>query len=210
MSGAQTVFVVDDDPGMRKSMRVLLKSADLNAEIFESAKDFLDSYDPARGGCLILDLRMPEISGIELQERLVKMGNLLPIIIVSGHANVATAVKSMKLGSFEFLEKPFSPERLLEQVNAALEMDRETRVRRTQKAALRARLDRLTAKERDILALVVAGKQSKMIADQLGLSVSTVDNHRANLMKKLGAGTTADLTRITLTADPDFKFSPSA
>lgn len=202
MKHPQTVFVVDDDPGMRKSVSLLLKSAHLEAETFASAREFLGAFDPQREGCLILDLRMPEISGIELQEELLRIGSSLPIIVVSGHASVSTAVRSMKLGSFEFLEKPYSPEILLERVSAALELDQRSHQLRAQAADSRSRLDRLTPKERQILAHVVSGKTSKQIAERLGLSVSTIDNHRANLMKKLRAETAADLTRIALTADP--------
>jgi two-component system, LuxR family, response regulator FixJ len=210
MTEMQTVFIVDDDRGMRGALGDYLRSAKLNVETFDSARSFLAAYVPSRPGCLILDIRMPGMTGLELQEHLVLQGVPLPILVVSAHAQVADAVKSMKLGSFEFIEKPYASEFLLKRVREALEHDQRTRSERSQLAQARECFKKLTEREKEILRLVVAGKQSKRIADLLELSVSTVDNHRANIMRKLSAETSADLTRIALLIDPGLAFSRSA
>lgn len=202
MTAPQTVFVIDDDSRIRESLTALLASVGLQVEAFESAMAFLEVYDPSRSGCLVLDIRMPEMSGIELQERLVSKKATIPIIIVSAHADVPTVVRTMKLGSFDFLEKPFSPQQLLETIYKALEQDRRQRMEHAIRFSVQQSLALLTSREREILALVVSGNPSKKIATQLNLTVSTVDNHRANIMRKLRAETPADLTRIALLADP--------
>jgi two-component system, LuxR family, response regulator FixJ len=207
--GKQTVFVVDDDPGMRKSLGRLLQSVGLPFEAYDSATTFLAGHDPDRPGCLVLDVRMPEMSGLELQEQLTARRMSLPIIVVSGHADVSMAVRAMKLGSFDFIEKPCSPQQLLECIYKALALDRRTRTELRWRHSMKLRLHLLSARERQILALVVSGQTSKAIAKQLAVSVSTVDNHRANIMKKLGATTPADLTRIAVAADPDFLLPPA-
>jgi len=198
----ETVFIVDDDPGMRKSLGRLLESVNLPMETFASAKEFLESYEVDRPGCLILDVRMPEMSGLELQQEMAERRIFLPVIVVSGHADVNTAVRAMKLGSFDFIEKPCPPQYLLERIYNALAEDRRTRADRRWRESLRARLALLTPREREILNLVASGRPSKWIARQLDLSVSTVDNHRANIMRMLEAATPADLTRIAVAADP--------
>jgi two-component system, LuxR family, response regulator FixJ len=198
----QTVFVVDDHPSMRQTLSNFLKAAQLNVESFDSAKSFLATYHPTRAGCLVLDIKMPEMSGLELQEYLLSIGASLPIIIVSGQAAVMEAVKAMKLGSFDFMEKPYSPEVLLKRVREALECDRNTRRSRERRGELRARFDQLTDREKQILSSIIIGKHSKIIAEDLGVSVSTIDNHRANIMKKLKAESPADLTRLAILADP--------
>lgn len=206
MTSNQTVFVVDDSPGMREAVSSFLLANGMSVKTFGSAKEFLAAYDGSSGGCLILDIRMPEMSGVELQEHLLAQGVTLPIIIVSGHAAITDAVKAMKLGSFEFMEKPYSPDILLRRVREALEHDRKIRTENALLTQFKSRYLRLTEREKQILALVVAGKQSKIIADRMGLSVSTIDNHRANIMNKLHAETSADLVRIALLADPDLAF----
>ena len=202
LNTVQTVFVVDDNADMRQAVGDYLECAQLTVEKYASAKDFLAAYSPAKSGCLILDIHMPQMSGLELQAHLLSKNISIPIIIVSGRAVVTDAVKSMKMGSFEFLEKPYSSEFLLKRVREALEVDRLKRQGDGQMTDLRLRLDQLTERERQVLTQVVTGKQSKHIADTLGIAVSTVDNHRANIMRKLQAETSADLTRIALLADP--------
>lgn len=202
MDNGQTVFVVDDDPGMRNVLCGFLRASGFRFQAFGSAIEFLSAYASDRGGCLVLDLRMPEMSGLELQERLVGLGFSLPIIVVSGNAAVVDAVKAMKLGSYDFIEKPYSSELLLLRIREALDHDRRARTERARKAEAAARLRMLTKREKQVLRHVVSGRQSKAIADEMGLSVSTIDNHRANIMKKLKAETSADLTRIALLIDP--------
>ncbi|MEZ0391043.1 MAG: response regulator transcription factor [Pseudobdellovibrionaceae bacterium] len=203
MKPAPTVFVIDDDPGMRKSLTFLFKSEGFLVETFKDGPSFLRTYNPERPGCLILDIRMPGMSGLEVQEHLFSIADPIPIIIISAHADVSSAVRALKGGSFDFLEKPYSPTLLLERVKMALEKDQALRAEKVWRVSYLHRVQELTAREKQILALVVAGKPSKMVADRLGLSVSTVDNHRARIMKKLKAETTADLTRIALLADPN-------
>lgn len=204
----QTVFVVDDNLDVRSSLTDFLQVAGLKARGFESGSEFLSFYKPAMPGCLILDIHMPGMSGIELQENLCAGGFNLPIIIVSGKAVVSDAVKTMKLGTFEFIEKPYDPKFLLARVREALKTDEKRRRENSKLENIRGRFEKLTVRELEILGLVVKGLQSKAIASDIGLSISTVDNHRANLMKKLGAKTAADLTRIVLQIDPSLAFKP--
>jgi two-component system, LuxR family, response regulator FixJ len=201
-AGSETVFVVDDDIGTRSALSRFLQSAGLRCETFELARQFLQAYDCERSGCLVLDIQMPEMSGLELYEHLAAERSSLPVIVVSGHADVGTAVRAMKLGSFDFLEKPCAPEHLLERIQAALARARRFQSDRERRESLRERIGQLTSRQREILAAVVKGNPSKAIANQLGLTVSTVDNHRANIMKKLHAASAADLTRIAVAADP--------
>ena len=197
------VYVVDDDEGVRKSLNLLLTSEAYTVKTYSTAEKFLTDFDPRIPGCLILDLRMPGMSGHELQEVLLAEKILLPTIVMSAHGNIGCAVKAMKLGSFDFLEKPYDTSELLALVKKAhahainLWEDHQWRYE------LRESLNRLTPREQEILVMVVAGKPSKHIADVLKLSVSTVDNHRDKIMKKLKAETTADLARITLSAKPE-------
>ena len=206
MNSGQTVFVVDDNLAMLQAVGDYLRGAQLNVETFSSAKDFLAAYSETRPGCLLLDIHMPEMSGIELQERLLEMNISIPIIIVSGRAAVSDAVKSMKMGSFDFLEKPYSSEFLLKRVRDALDHDHKRRSDRSKSSESRNRFEQLTDRELQILSHVISGKPSKVIADQMGLAVSTVGNHRANIMRKLQAETSADLTRIALLLDPSLAF----
>lgn len=197
-----TIFVVDDDAKVRQSLGDFLRASGFEVAEFASASGFLDNCRPGQSGCLILDLHMPEISGIELQEALQARGIRLPAIIVSGQASIADAVKATRLGAFEFIEKPYSPDVLLKRVHEALELDREKREESAKQEILRGRLRSLTKRERQILSWVVVGHDSKTIAEKAGLSVSTVNNHRSNIMEKLAAKTAADLSRIAILADP--------
>jgi len=193
-----TVFIVDDDAAMRDSLRWLLESVGLSAETFGTAEEFLRAYAPQRPGCLVLDVRMPGMSGLSLQDTLVGRKVRLPIIIVTGYAEVPTAVRALKTGAVDFLQKPFSDDVLLERVRLAIELDREARAAQARRADADARYAQLTTREREVMALVVAGKPNKVIAAELNLSPKTVEVHRANVMKKMEADSVAELVRLAI------------
>lgn len=194
-----TVFVVDDDEAMRKSIHWLMESVDLPVEMFSSAQDFLRACDPQRHGCLLLDVRMPGMSGMDLLEKLKGDGLHLPVIIITGHGDVPMAVRALKHGAFDFIQKPFNSQDLLDQVNAALQQDRAYRRQYREVAALHDQFATLTGREREIVELVVTGDSSKVIAAKLGISPKTVDIHRANIMKKVNVHTIAELVQSRLT-----------
>ncbi len=198
MSPDPTVFVVDDDDAIRDSLRWLLESARLPVETFASASEFLTAFDAARPGCLVLDVRMPEMSGLELQERLAARGGSLPIIVLTAHADVPMAVRAMKNGAADFLVKPFRSQELLERIHAALRKDTEARAEAQRRAAILARLATLTAREREVMDLVVAGRSNKAIAAQLEVSTKTVEAHRTRIMEKMEADSLADLVRMAV------------
>jgi RNA polymerase sigma factor (sigma-70 family) len=200
MAEMPTVFVVDDDHAVRKSLDMLVCSVGLAVETYASAQEFLDHYRPDRPGCLVLDVRMPGMSGLELQRHLKEHGVRVPIIIVTGHGDVPIAVRAIKDGALEFLEKPFSKQLLLEHIHDALKFD----VRQRQEAASRSdienRMAALTEREREVMELVAAGKASKEVAAALGISKKTVDVHRARVMHKLQVETLAELVELALTS----------
>jgi two-component system response regulator FixJ len=198
MEQRATVYVVDDDAAMRDSLCWLLSSVSLRAKAYASADEFLADWDPNAPGCLLLDLRMPGLNGLELQERLVRDGHHIPIIFLSGHGDVPTAVRAMQAGAVEFLTKPFSERFLLERVQAALEQDAQQRKQRRQTEVLRARYAVLTPREREVLHLVVAGKVNREIAEELSISPKTVELHRSNLMKKMHADSIPSLVAMCL------------
>jgi two-component system response regulator FixJ len=198
MNEEPTVFIVDDEEAIRDSLSCLLQSVGLRAEAYRSARDFLRAYDPRRPGCLLLDIRMPGLSGLELQERINAAGGRTPIVVITGHADVASAVRAMKAGAIDLLEKPCSDEVLLDRVRAALEKDSEQRASHLRRAQVTSRLDHLTVRERQVLAMVVAGKANKVIAANLGISEKTVEVHRKRVMEKMGVRSVADLVRMTL------------
>jgi FixJ family two-component response regulator len=198
MKAEPTVFVVDDDAGIRKSTCVLLESAGLPFREFDSATSFLSEYKPDMPGCLVLDLHMPGMSGIDLVERLRADKASLPILIVSGTGTVPLAVKGMKLGVLDFLVKPVDPAVLISKVQAALELDAQQRSDAASLNVIRQRLSTLTAREEELLRLLVSGMANKNIAAELGISIKTVENHRANLMEKTGALNAADLVRMAM------------
>jgi two-component system response regulator TtrR len=196
---ASLVYVVDDDEAVRDSLRWLLEANHYQVSCFARAEEFLASYEPTRTACLILDVRMPGMSGLELQEQLVARGVNLPILFITGHGDVPMAVATMKKGAVDFIEKPFNEADLrasVERMLAAAENEAETRRREREREGL---LSRLTARERQVLECIVAGRLNKQIADDLGISIKTVEAHRANIMDKLNAGTVADLLRLALT-----------
>ena len=196
MPSKPTVFIVDDDPAVRDSLRWLLGSVDLAVETYATGEHFLRAYDPARPGCLVLDVRMPGMGGLRLQEELTAQGIRLPIIILTGYAEVQTAVRALKTGAFDFLEKPYSDEMLLDRIHHAIETDRQTRAAAALRAEVAAHYALLTPREREVMGLVTAGKANKVIATELGLSPKTVEVHRAAVMDKMGADSVADLVRL--------------
>lgn len=195
-----TVFVVDDDHAVRKSLDVLIRSVGLKVEAYASAQAFLDQYDCERPGCLVLDVRMPGMSGLELQKTLNERAIGLPVIIITGHGDVPIAVRAMKAGAVEFLEKPFSKQLLLEHIHEAISLDAGQRKEHSRQSAIETRLGQLSPREREVMELVVAGKLSKQIAAELGLSKKTVDIHRAHLMEKMGVTSVAELAEQVVTA----------
>jgi FixJ family two-component response regulator len=196
-----TVFVVDDDAAMRDSMYWLLESVSLAVRMFSSANDFLSAGDLCQPGCILLDVRMPGMSGMELLEQLKGHGILQPVIIITGHGDVPMAVRALKHGAFDFIQKPFNGQELLDRVNAALKLDRENRQHHKEIEGLRSHFDILTVREREIMELVVAGYSSKIIGKKLGISSRTVDIHRSNIMKKLNVRSIAELVQCRLALD---------
>jgi len=193
-----TVFIVDDDAAVRNSLRLLVKSVGLTAAVFASAQEFLASYDPQQPGCLALDVRMPGMSGLELQQQLNLRGAVIPVIFITGHGDIPMAVEAMQHGAFDFLQKPFRDQDLIDRIQRALERDRENRAALGERTRIRERLDSLTPREREVLALVTSGKANKTMAADLGLSQRTVEIHRARVMEKMGASSVAQLVRMVL------------
>ena len=193
------VFVVDDDQAMRRSMEMLIGSVGLHVETFPSAQEFLRVYDPNQPGCMVLDVRMPGMSGLELQTTLRERNIDLPIIMVTGHGDVPVAVQALKNGAFEFLEKPFSAQILLEYIHDALHRDMENRLQRSKQDDIVNRLATLTERERQVMDQVVVGKVNKEIAASLGLSKKTIEVHRAHVMRKLKVDTLAELVELAVT-----------
>ncbi len=191
-----TVFVVDDDPATRDSLSLLLESAGFPAECYNHARGFLEGYRPHRSGCLVLDIRMPEMSGLELQEALVARGFNIPIIFITGHGDVPMSVKAMKRGAVDFLEKPFDDETLISCVRQALAQDARTRRIEAQNSTVAVRFSRLTEREQEVMGLVVAGRSNKEIAQKLQCSHRTVEVHRSRLMAKMEAHTLPELVSM--------------
>lgn len=198
-----TVFVVDDDEAMRNSLRWLIESAELQVETFDSAQAFLDGYYPGRSGCLLLDVRMPGMNGLELQSQLWSRDITLPVIVITGHGDVAMAVKAMKAGALDFIEKPFNDETLLDSIQRALMTDVELRESRATRAEIAARMAHLTRREHEVMEMVTAGKSNKEIAADLDVSSKTVEAHRARVMEKMEARSLAELVRMSMIATSD-------
>ena len=203
MKSGAIVHIVDDDPGVRKSLGLMMEAASLAVKVYESGEEFLDAVDPRQPGCMVLDLRMPGISGIEVLQRLRAAHNEIPAIIISGHADVPTAIRSMKLGAIDLLQKPFEPSALLDAVRNAIASSIEHQHRRAEQESIRERLAKLTPRELHLLKLVVAGMPNKRIATDLKISIKTVANHRGNLMAKMQALNAADLARMSMVAGVD-------
>lgn len=198
-----TIFVVDDEADIRDSLRLLMRSVGLKTETFASAQEFLGAYDPGRPGCLILDVRMPGMSGPELQEKLRKNEINIPIIIITGHGDVPTAVRTMKAGAIDVIEKPFSDQLLLDRVQQALERDATDRKERAERERIAARLARLTPREREVMEGIVDGKLNKVIAADLGLSTRTVEIHRSRIMEKMQVRSVSNLVQMVLSVRGD-------
>ncbi len=198
----QIVYIVDDDEALRDSLAWLLDSAGYATESFESAEGFLETYSESMAGCLLLDVRMPGMSGLELYERLREMHATLPVVFITGHGDVPMAVAALKRGAADFIEKPFNDEAMLKLVEQCLANEREHRCRRRQDAEVARRLDQLTQREREVLELIIVGKLNKQIADTLGISIKTVEVHRARVMEKMGVQSLAELVQNVVTREP--------
>ncbi|WP_417389717.1 response regulator transcription factor [Gimesia sp.] len=193
-----TVFVVDDDPAIRKSLRWLIESVGLKVQTHELASEFLESYSPEFPGCLVLDVRIPGMSGLELQEKLRERGYDIPVIIVSGYGDVPMAVRAMKAGAIDFLEKPVSDQVLLDYIQKGIETDIRNKQNRVQNQDLMERKETLTRREREVMEYVVVGFSSREIAEKLNVSFKTVEAHRAKIMKKMQAKSVPKLIQMDL------------
>jgi FixJ family two-component response regulator len=190
------VFIVDDDDSVRKALTRLIKSVDLTVETFASAHDFLKRKSHNGPACLLLDIRMPGLSGLDLQDELVAAGLTLPIIFISAHGTIPLTVRAMKAGAVDFIEKPFEDQTLLDAINQSLKKDRQAKLEQAEVREIQRRADSLTPREREVFALVVSGKLNKQIAFKLGTSERTIKAHRARVMKKMQAKSLADLIRL--------------
>jgi FixJ family two-component response regulator len=198
-----TVFVVDDDETTRNAMRTLFESVGHRVETFASGEAFLGSYHPGRSGCMVVDIVMPGISGLELLEKLNARGIDLPVVVITGRREVPLAVRAMRAGAVDFLEKPVRNQTLLNSIHRALDQKRRSKVSTGAKAEIETRFRRLTRRECEVMALVVAGHANKIIAGRLGISQRTVENHRARVMEKMNARVLADLVRMATAIDID-------
>lgn len=190
------VFVVDDDKAVRKSLERLIKSVDLTVQAFSSAREFLESDPSAGPSCLVLDVRMPGLSGIDLQKELGKMGYTIPIIFITGYGDIPMSVRTMKRGAIDFLTKPFNDQDLLDAIHRAIEKDKQTRREQDEIGTIQQRVDSLTPREREVFSLVVIGMLNKQIAYDLGMSEKTVKVHRSRVMDKMQADSLAELVRL--------------
>ena len=190
------VFIVDDDDSVRRALARLIKSVDLNVETFASADDFLKRQPHNGPACLVLDIRMPGLSGLDLQDELVAAGRTLPIIFISGYGSIPISVRAMKAGAVDFIEKPFEDQTLLDGINQSLKKDKQAKLEQAEVREIQRRVDSLTPREREVFALVVSGKLNKQIAFELGTSERTIKAHRARVMKKMQAKSLAELIRL--------------
>ena len=193
-----TVYVVDDDEAVRDSLQWLLEGKDYRVRCFDSAESFLSRYDPREVACLIVDIRMAGMTGLDLHDRLIERKSPLPIVFITGHGDVPMAVDTMKKGALDFIQKPFNEDALVNLVERMLDVARQSFAGYQQAASREALLAKLTSREAQVLERIVAGRLNKQIADDLGISIKTVEAHRANIMEKLGANTVADLLKIAL------------
>lgn len=198
-----TVFVVDDDPAVCKSLSRVLESVNLQAKVFNSAGDFLAHFDPAEPGCLVLDVRLPDMSGLELQKLLIQRHVSTPVIMISGHAEIPMAVQAVQAGAIDFIQKPFSYQVFIDRVQEALSHDASTRIEARKADEIAARRATLSPREVDVLERLVAGRSAKQIAAELGISSKTIDNHRARILEKMGVESTVELVRLILSQRPE-------
>lgn len=197
----QTVFIVDDNEAMRDSLALLMKSVGFNHETYADAQEFLDHYDPVTPACLLLDIRMPGASGLELQKKLIDMKQELPIIFITSHGDVPMAVEAMKKGAADFFQKPFRDQALLDRINQIFEQTHSHQQKLAESREVRERMETLTAREQEIINLVVEGLGNKVIAAELGISSRTVELHRAHVMQKMNASSLAHLVQMVLSLE---------
>jgi FixJ family two-component response regulator len=193
------VFVIDDDRAIREALQSLLRSVGFRVELFDSAAGFTESALPDVPSCIVLDIRLPRLSGLDFQAELAKAGLDLPIIFITGHGDIPMSVQAMKAGAVDFLAKPFRDQELLDAVISAIERDRSRREEKRKTSRLRSRYDSLTPREREVMGLVTSGLMNKQIAADLGLSEITVKIHRGHVMRKVGAKSLADLVKMAVT-----------
>jgi two-component system response regulator FixJ len=193
------VYVIDDDDAVRQSLEFLLKTADIKVRSFESAKEFLGTLPKIKSGCIVTDVRMPEITGIDLLRRVKELNLDIPVIVITGHGDIALAVEAMKFGAVDFLEKPFDDEMILGSVRSALSKDADSTRQKVQYAEINEKLAALSNRERQVLEGLVSGKANKVIAYDLGISPRTVESYRANLMSNMGAGSLSEFVRMAMT-----------
>lgn len=201
--GKPVIHIVDDEPDVRDALGMLMRSVGYQTQAYASGDDFLQRYRPGVPGCLLLDVRMPGISGLELQERLSRDGVALPAIIMTGHGDVPMAVRAMKAGAFDFIEKPCNDQVLLDRVAEAIAHGRRSQDAQAERKQTLARYEQLTPREREVMTRIVAGRLNKLIADDLGLSVRTVEIHRAHIMEKMEARSLSALVRMALLIEND-------
>lgn len=198
MSDDQAVFIVDDDEGVREGLSLLLATIGQPCELYESAQEFLDAYDDEKRGCLVLDIRMPRMTGLDLQKKLLDMESSLPIIFITGHGDIPMAVEAMRRGALDFIRKPFREHDLLERINEALNLDEDAHRQALSRKELANKLSSLSERETEVFERVADGQMNKVIAADLGISERTVEVHRGQVMKKLGARTLAQLVRMKI------------
>lgn len=198
-----TVFIVDDDEAIRQSLTLLMKSVGIKANAYPSALEFLDAYDPTQPGCLVVDVRMPGMSGLDLQQHLANQRIAIPIIIITGHGDVPMAIRAMKRGAVDLIEKPVNDQLLLDRIRVCLEMDAEARSEKQLRVSVATRLQRLSPREWQVMEMMVVGKSSKDIAQALGISRKTVDVHRAHILEKAQVKSLAELVRMAIVAEVD-------
>lgn len=201
MQHNQTVYIVDDNAGIREGLSLLLETVGLKSESYSSAVEFLDTYDKQKLGCLVLDIRMPRMNGLDLQDELHEQGSRLPIIFISGHGDIPMAVEAMRKGALDFIRKPFREQDIIDRVNEALALDLSTRDEVVNRQQVIAKVKLLTEREREIFESVTEGTMNKVIGFKLGISERTVEVHRSQVMKKLGVKTLAQLVRIKIEAE---------
>lgn len=201
MLDEQTVYIVDDDEDIREGFSLLLETVGQRHQVYSSAIEFLESFHAEMSGCLVLDIRMPRMSGLELQQKLGEQGSLLPIIFITGHGDIPMAVEAMRRGALDFVRKPFREQNVLDRINEALDLDAGKRKILLDRQQVLERMGSLSKREQEVLELVALGKMNKVVAADLGISERTVEVHRANVMKKLGVETLAQLVRVKITAE---------
>ncbi len=198
MSDDQTVFIVDDDEGVRDGLSLLLETVGQSCELYECGQEFLNAYDGSKRGCLLLDIRMPRMTGLDLQKKLLEQGSNLPIIFITGHGDIPMAVEAMRRGALDFIRKPFREHDLLERINEALDIDEDSHRKERYRQAFAEKLATLSEREKEVFDRVADGQMNKVIAGDLGISERTVEVHRGQVMKKLDVKTLAQLVRIKI------------